>query len=381
MGASTHYEADIAIVGGGIAGCTLAMALAPSYSVIVIDKLAAPVERLGECLAPAARRILRGLGLMAAMEQHRPDDGRPIHRTNMGTRSYWGSDGVHIVDPLRNPDGFGWHLNRQAFEAWLRDVTVQRGIQCLWGMQLHSCQYENAAWQLTTTPAGEAPGANTCSISAKFVVDASGRQSIFARQAGIKRTQFDKLIACWATLPDRIENKMSTISAAEKGWWYTAALPGGKRVLAFHTDPDLVDRDIAKNKQLFLELAYQNREMTEILKNGGNDIDYQGVVAANSTRLDQPCGKQWAAVGDAAMSFDPLSSQGMFNAMAGAMQLAALILEPGPGLFANSAKSEHLQTTHQEQLDQVWQHYVRHKDFFYGQEKRWADSEFWKRRG
>src|SRR5207245_744542 len=39
------------------------------------------------------------------------------------------------------------------------------------------------------------------------------------------------------------------------------------------------------------------------------------IFAANSSRLDRLAGKNWLAVGDAAMAFDPLSSQGVYNAL------------------------------------------------------------------
>src|SRR4029434_4989904 len=44
------------------------------------------------------------------------------------------------------------------------------------------------------------------------------------------------------------------------------------------------------------------------------------VVAANSSRLDSVSGHGWLAVGDAAMAFDPLSSQGLMHALASGMR-------------------------------------------------------------
>lgn len=51
------------------------------------------------------------------------------------------------------------------------------------------------------------------------------------------------------------------------------------------------------------------------------------MVATNSSKLEQGSGEGWFAIGDAAFSFDPLCSQGIFNAMATAMQLADLLIE------------------------------------------------------
>ncbi len=377
MHTDAYYEADIAIVGGGIAGCTLAMALAPSYSVLLIDKLPEPLERVGECLAPAARRVLRKLDLLDPMVQQ-PAAG--LYLPGLGARSCWGSATVHIVDHLHNPDGPAWHLNRKEFESYLRKEAVSRGVQCLWGMQLRNSHFGNARWRLKVGAATEPVEGHGIAITAKFVVDASGRLAGFARQQAVNRRHYDKLVAHWALVPSRETVRMSMISAAETGWWYSAPVPGAKRVLALHTDPDLVDRQSVKDPAWFIHAAQTNREMAEILAGATGPIDYCGVVAANSTRLKQVAGKQWAAVGDAAMSFDPLSSQGMFNAMAGALQLADLLLAPDRDKLDDPQLMEQVNSVYTAQMDQIWKHYVQHKNTFYTQEQRWKDALFWKRR-
>ncbi|WP_118973847.1 tryptophan 7-halogenase [Taibaiella koreensis] len=370
------YKADVAIVGGGIAGCTLAMALAPLYSVVLIDKLPEPVARVGECLAPAARRILRKLDLLGGIVQQ---PGATLYLPHPGTQSYWGSASRHVVDHLRNPDGPGWHLDRRAFEAYLRKEASERGVLCLWGAKLHSSHYEKGRWQLVTKSADETEEDRIIPVTATFVADAGGRLSAFARQAGVHRTHFDRLVAHWGILPDREEIRMSTISAAAAGWWYSAPVPGNKRVIALHTDPDLVDRRAVKEAGWFINAAKGNLEMAKIVAAADGDVQYCGVVAANSTRLSQVAGKQWAAIGDAAMSFDPLSSQGMFNAMAGALQLSELLLS-GERALDHPEHTEYIQAEYGLQMDRIWDRYVQHKHLFYAQEQRWKDATFWQRR-
>jgi len=377
MKTDSYCEADVVIVGGGIAGCTLAMALATSYKVIVIDKLQEPAERIGECLAPAARRILRKLNLLQGITDYNTVAG--LYLPNLGTRSYWGSNTQQIVDHLRNPDGLGWHLNRKAFEMHLRKETAARGVQCCWNTRLSSVAFEQMQWRLKVKSSAETSDESVSCIKAKFVVDASGRLSAFARLLGVKRDHFDKLIAHWAIVPDQEAAQMSIISAAETGWWYTASLPDNKRVVAMHTDPDLVEKHSTKDADWFLEAAKMNEAMASVLTTV-DALDYCGVVAANSTRLQQVAGPQWAAVGDAAMSFDPLSSQGMFNAMAGAVQLAALILAPGQNALDDPREGERIATLYSRQMDSIWERYTAHKALFYTQEQRWQKAPFWSRR-
>jgi flavin-dependent dehydrogenase len=335
------------------------------FQVALIDKLKEPKDRIGESLAPAAQRIFRELNLLQKLDDE--TQGK-LYRKNLGMQSYWGSDQVHIVDHLRNPDGLGLNLDRKAFEVYLREVTKERGVQCLWSSKLHSSEYVDQQWIVSVKSDD-----SDFTIESNFVIDATGRQSHFARSQGIERVAYDKLIACWMSLSNVSENRMSTISASKNGWWYSAVVPNEKRVIAFQTDADIYDKSQFKSLDSFLELSKENPHITEILDSSDlSSLQFHGVTAANSTKLNQVAGTQWVAIGDAAISFDPLSSQGMFNAMACAMQLKHLILEYG---FGNEM-SEH----YSNQIQSIWQSYLQHKDIFYEQEQRWKESEFWKRR-
>ena len=358
----SELKTDILIIGGGIAGCIAAISLVDSYHVTLIDKLYEPKERIGESLAPAAQRILKELNLLDDLENQLGS----LYQRNLGMQSYWGSDQVYIVDHLRNPDGFVKSLNRKAFEAFLRKSAEDRGVHCLWGTKLYKSSFENSQWK-TILKSDE----KESYISASFVIDASGRQSHFARGLEIKRKVEDKLIACWMTLPNGKENTMSTISASENGWWYSAVVPNNKRVVAFHADSDLIDKNDLKSTESLLKLAEENKEISSLL-NESDDIQFHGTVAANSTKLEEVAGQNWVALGDAAVSFDPLSSQGMFNAMASAIQFKEIVKQIG--------FTDELPKVYSYQIDQIWQHYLKHKSLFYQAETRWKSSEFWKRR-
>ncbi|WP_299158634.1 tryptophan 7-halogenase [uncultured Tenacibaculum sp.] len=373
-----HLETDILIIGGGIAGCIAAISLANTHRVILIDKNKEPNERIGESLAPAAQRILKQLNLIEDIDKASVYN-EPLYIKNMGMQSFWGSDKVHIVDHLRNPDGFVQSLNRKKFESYLRESALNRGIKCLWPVKLQTSNYETNYWHITAN-SNEKIGQKNYHIKSKFVIDASGRQSNFARSLGVKRETIDKLIACWATMPNYLQNTMSTISACKNGWWYSAVLPNNKRVMAFQTDADLIDKNDIKKSTFFIELAKENKEMECILKETKSELQFHGTVAANSSRLKQFTGKQWAALGDAAISFDPLSSQGMYNAMASAMQLTTLIINHNLIHDYTIEKDKSFQHNYTQQINAIWSHYLQHKKLFYSAEMRWKEASFWKRR-
>ncbi|WP_167455918.1 NAD(P)/FAD-dependent oxidoreductase [Tenacibaculum singaporense] len=367
---------DILIIGGGIAGCIAAISLVNHYNVTLLDKLVEPVDRIGESLAPAAQRILKELDLL---ENESEAVKQTIFRNNLGMQSYWGSNQFQIVDHMRNPDGFSRSLDRKNFEVYLRKIASERGVNCIWETRLSNSSYEDNYWKVTTK-SDDLKNRTTHTIHAKFVVDATGRQSHFTKSLGIKRTQYDKLISCWMSLPNTQENTMSTIVADELGWWYSAVLPDNKRVIAFQTDADLVDRNTFKHVNTFLSFAKEHKLIQPLIDRNETFINFHGTVSANSTRLEQVTGKQWVPLGDAAMSFDPLSSQGMFNAMANAMQLQKLLINYDFIKDLDSTKEQQFNRLYENQLQQVWNHYLKHKNFFYSTETRWKEATFWKRR-
>lgn len=372
-----QLETDILIIGAGIAGCTAAIALSDAYRVILIDRLAEPVDRIGESLAPAAIRILKKLQLW---EDLRREADSSIFIQSHGMESYWGQDRVRIVDHLTNPDGFVLNLDRKAFEVFLRKKVLERGVLGLWPSIYESSSYDHGCWVVTTGPVPGLSHDSAYHIKAKFIIDASGRPSRFVRSRRLFRKQFDKLISCWALVTDYTEKRMSTITATENGWWYSAVVPGSRRVIAYQTDPDLIDRKSFTRLPAFLSALRESPIINDLLDKIDGQIEYHGIVGANSSRLHQLYGTQWVAIGDAAMSFDPLSAQGMFHAMASAMQLGDLLTRRDGIWITDEKYLRNLQSQYSTQMDRVWEQYRYHHNLYYGAEQRWGDCPFWRRR-
>ncbi|NOX91324.1 MAG: FAD-dependent monooxygenase [Gammaproteobacteria bacterium] len=363
---------DIVIVGAGVGGCIAALALVPHFSVTLVDRQQTPAPRVGECLPPATQRIFRLLDLMALM-----DGGK--HITSHGMTSYWGSEQPQSFDNLCNPDGLGWHVDRQQLETDLRQAARERGVSCLWPMTLTNSASEPEHYLLSLTSADQ--GAIT--LKARVVIDATGRHSTFARQRGARRQSFDKLVSCWMTFGSSSAAQTGFICPRKEGWWYSAPLPslpdgtsttaaGLPRVLSFQTDADLLGQMQIESVDSMLQAAAQLPVLQTLLDEPAN-ITRHGMVAATSSRLSVCADQRWFAIGDAAMSLDPLSSQGMFNAMASAMQLSDLLIEKG-------IDSVDIAPQYTQQSERIWQQYLHHKKFFYQQERRWQQADFWYRR-
>nr|MDC2856308.1 tryptophan 7-halogenase [Ningiella sp. W23] len=267
-------------------------------------------------------------------------------------------------------------MDRQVFESFLREKALQRGVRCIWPAKLVHSEYQRQCWQITLT---QLQHEKTINIASQFVIDATGREAHFAKNY-TPRKQHDRLISCWATLDNTFENQLGSICASQNGWWYSAPLPNQRRVLAFQTDPDLLIKDLHRDAKVFTQHAQCYDNQARILDVCQQPITLHGIVSANSTRLVYFAGQQWAALGDAALSFDPISSQGIFNAMASAMQLADLMKKLDIVNKIEHDSQLQFKKLYQQQIEQVWHRYLDHKRYFYDQEQRWPNSPFWQRR-
>ena len=320
--------------------------------------------RIGEALPPAARRLLADMGLLDGFltEGHTPC---------YGNRAVWGADTPEVTDFMRDPDGHGWHLDRARFDGWLRLVAVARGARLLAPASPSLIGRADGRWQVQlTTDRG------IVDLSAAFAIDAGGRAAPLARRLGAKRHVTDRLVCGWVHGRARSRGRgvgLTTVEAISDGWWYTAPLPEERRVLAFLTDADLPVARIAHLGIRLAEHAADTDEVGAILAECEFVADQGGFTAAHSSTLDSCIGDGWIAAGDASMTFDPLSSQGLLHALF-------------TGLAAAEAADSYLSgdtsapIRYQRIMEGIQHAYRQHLAFIYASETRWPAARFWQRR-
>jgi flavin-dependent dehydrogenase len=321
--------------------------------------------RVGETLPPSIRKLLVGLRLWDQFVAGN-------HSPSFGIHSAWGQAELHADDFIFNPYGTGWHVDRARFDAMLARNVEHAGTKFYRHAQLISCAEDGTGvWVIEFACEGRRK-----SLRAKFVVDATGRKSLLACRQGAKRITYDRLVGvvCFFSCgsPQSHSGNDTLVEAGKHGWWYSTALPDSRTIVAYMTDADLFGM-ASKREADYLQQQRRNaphmhaRVKSRALESG------PFVFAANSSRLDQLAGKNWLAVGDAAMAFDPLSSQGVYNALMSGV-LAAQAIESS---LAGDHKELHRYAV---AIENNFAKYLVVREKYYRRETRWPNLPFWKRR-
>ncbi len=308
---------DVAILGGGPGGAATALALRQlGRSAVVVERSNYEKIRIGETLPPSVKRLLVSLGVWDRFIAQN-------HAPAVGIRSAWGHAELYDNDFIYSPYGYGWHIDRARFDEMFVLAAEQAGVHVYLGAQLVSClQNREGDWRLNIVS-----GAERKLLKARFVVDATGRLARIARRQGVKRTAIDRLIAIvgfFSPARGQSTSHCTLIEASANGWWYSALLPDSRIVAAYMTDADL-DSAAQRRCPRHWEDQLQSTRYTKA-RIGCRSLDAEPrVFAANTSRIEQFTGWNWLAVGDAAITFDPLSSQGVFKALHSGLQAGRLI--------------------------------------------------------
>ncbi|HET9256567.1 MAG TPA: FAD-dependent monooxygenase, partial [Pseudonocardiaceae bacterium] len=292
-------EFDIAIVGGGPAGCAAGIVAARAGKrVVILERSSYGTARVGETLPPEIRLLLERLGVWDRF-------CRSGHTPTAGVVAAWGQAEPYPNDFILNPYGPGWRVDRARFDDMLATAAEQVGAVLRRQATVRCCQWEpSGGWWL---------GASQDShplrlVSAGFLIDATGRTPSLWRHLGARRVAYDRLVGLVgfmtpARAPD-CPDQRALVEATERGWWYSAWLPDGRLVVAFHTDagPGL-------RAEWRTHLA--SAPHTAARAAGMRDVRLR-VLPANSQRRDPVGTRTWLAVGDAAAAHDPITGLGVY---------------------------------------------------------------------
>ncbi|HEX8093701.1 NAD(P)/FAD-dependent oxidoreductase [Jatrophihabitans sp.] len=354
---------DLLIIGAGPAGSAAALrARALGLRVVLLADQGRP-PGVVESLPPAGRRLLVDLGCWQSFVDSKPTPSR-------GVRSVWGSSHPVERSSIRDPDGPGWHLDRAVFDAFLQAQAIRAGAELRHG-RLRSVRLRSVRQGDELIECADAAG-NV--LTSRFLLDASGRSAAAAGRLGARRRYDDAAVATISgyRVAASDTDLRTVIEATPAGWWYSLRAEGADgpaRVVGRVGDADL-DTGIDTGIETVPDVMPPG--VRELL--GGAHLQLPPRrVAANSGYLQPFAGPRWAAAGDAALSFDPLSSQGLLTALFTGRAAAQAIA-------ATLAGSDQAIADYARRLSAIRQAYQANLALYYGAERRWAAEPFWARR-
>jgi flavin-dependent dehydrogenase len=358
---------DAVVLGAGPSGSATAGELARrELRTALIVGSGIPRSNIGECLPPSIRPQLEKAGVWEEFL-------RAEHTPSLGMRSAWGSPELADRDFLFSPYGAGWHIDRTRFDLMMRNSAIRSGAESLDSTAFRGLEPIPDGWRLHL-----AQDSGDYHVDARLVVDATGRASIIARRTGAKRNSLDRLagVAGYFSLHQTLSSiePVLLVEAVENGWWYTAPLPDGKLIAVFMTDADIIQRQKLTQADRWMTLLGSTLQQSQRIKEHG--LQWDGairIVSAESSFLDRIAGDGWLAAGDAAAAFDPLSSQGLITAISSGLDAAQTAA-------AWLSGDEHAPASYAKRLRHGYAEYLAHRGIYYGFERRWPESSFWKTR-
>ncbi|MCB1609751.1 MAG: tryptophan 7-halogenase [Xanthomonadales bacterium] len=364
---------QVYVIGAGPAGCAAAIALADcgagALDVTLVCGDDRREERIGETLPPAAAAILRQQGLGGLLTD-------PPHLQCPGSLSQWGSETAGYNDFFLTPIGAGYHLDRARFDADLLSAAADRRVRVLEKTRLVAI--ESLGSQLSLVLLADR---NRHTQRADYVVDASGIQARAARGLGVARNEYDCVLSVGAFFPLRLAPRQpahTLVCAAADGWWYATQLPGDRALVSLCTDAQIVrsqglDQPDCWHRKLH-DASWLLQRMEAQL---GAPLERPPQLwqrAAPSAILSRVHGPRWVAVGDAAASYDSLTSAGISKALAQGLEAGSAV---GQRL---SGGGDQLLDDYQDRVFAEFSAYLRLHQQLYRSEPRFSQQPFWQRR-
>ncbi len=215
-------------------------------------------------------------------------------------------------------------------------------------------------------------GASTV-IEAGFVVEARGRA---APSAGISRLRGAETVSVLHYRQGPCAEARSAVQSHPDGWAWMASARDGRRYLQLSFD--VAERRLPPKRSLraFCEQLLSQLETARPFLEDSTPL---GVVHARSSTpvlCRNPVGKNWIRVGDAAMAVDPLSGNGVFQALSSALQAPAVVntILRRPDFAALAS------LFHRMRVDTLFHRFARIGRDFCLLERQWPDQPFWSRR-
>ncbi|MEZ5663458.1 MAG: NAD(P)/FAD-dependent oxidoreductase [Burkholderiaceae bacterium] len=323
--AVAEADCDVLVIGGGPAGSTVAPLLAErGYRVVLLDKDRHPRFHIGESLLPANLPILDRLGVA--------DEVRAIGMFKPGAEfvSPWHdhTTSVSFADAWDKSMPNAYQVRRSDFDDILIRNAGRRGVQVHQGCKATGAEFVGD--QGVVVDAMDETG-QARRWRARFLVDASGRDTFLASRQGIKqRNPHHTSAAIYAHFKgahrhEGLEEGNITVFWFEHGWFWFIPLTDGITSIGMVSWPYFMKTRGARSLQQFLQDGIaMSPALAERLRDATMVSEAEG-TGNFSYAADRNHGPNHLLLGDAFAFVDPVFSSGVMLAMQGGVVAAEAI--------------------------------------------------------
>lgn len=313
---ASEVNCDVLVIGGGPAGCTVAPLLAEKgYNVVILERAHHPRFHIGESLLPANLPLFERLGVAEevkaiGMEKWGAEFVSPWHE---------GNQVFQFAEAWDKSMPYAYQVQRSAFDEILIRNAAKKGVEVHEGCLARAVDFlpDDAGAVICA----EHDDGRTSQWRARFVVDASGRDTFLANRFQIKhRNPKHNSSSVYGQFAGarRHEGQAAgniTIFWFEHGWFWFIPLMDGATSIGMVTWPYFMktrgERSLA---QFLLDGIGMCPALTERMKDARliNDVEATGNFSYVSERNH---GRNYVLLGDAYAFIDPVFSSGVLLAM------------------------------------------------------------------
>jgi flavin-dependent dehydrogenase len=364
---------DVAIIGGGPAGSVAAALLARARRrVIVLERDRFPRFHIGESLLPFSMQAFTRLGLHEKF-------ARAGFMEKFGGEMYGacGDEGVkfYFEDGFRSRTDRSYQVTRADFDKVLLDHAAESGAEVREETGVDNVEFSDEGATLAISRRDELPlvhgraEARPSEIRARYVIDASGRNSILGAKFKLKKNyEHLQKVSVFAHYDGmiRAEGRDGTLTRMVRAidrWFWVIPLSAARTSVGVVLD-GAVYKKSGLSAEEFLQQAIEEQPLLMEQMRDAERVTPVRTAADFSYRSTHLTGDRWMLAGDAAGFIDPVFSSGVFLAVLAGEQAADVLHE----VLDHPAKRRKLFARYERNINKAMDVYLRFVDAWYSKE-------------